>query len=80
MLMVGHINNLNNENHWQILWNFPLSQRVILFLWKLCSSSLPTCHALQDRHLLVDKECCLCHGGDETLDHLFLQYPFVRAI
>lgn len=48
--------------------------------WLLLHGKLPTCQYLQRLGINLDDECCLCNQAKETLDHLFFDCVYARAV
>ena len=65
---------------WKRLWCLRLSYKIIIFLWKICTNSLPIRTELHKRIPQIPPTCPLCQLHDETMKHLSLEYSMSRAI
>ena len=54
--------------------------KVLNFIWKLLHDSLPVFQKLRGRGIAASNVCLMCNEEEETVNHLFLQCPFARAI
>ena len=64
---------------WKILWNLPLPNKVLLFLWKLVNNFLPISTLLKSRNIQVPTICTFYDKEEETLSDLFLHCSFTIA-
>lgn len=58
------------------LWHIEAAPKVKLFLWRLCTRTLPTKALLTHRHLLEETHCPWC-GDEEMAMHAILACPRV---
>ncbi|XWS30075.1 hypothetical protein CRYUN_Cryun24cG0087200 [Craigia yunnanensis] len=65
---------------WKSLWSLKLPLKMIIFLWKICSNSLPVPFVLHRFIPNISPLCPLCPKEDETLEHLFVKCPMARAV
>ena len=65
---------------WQNLWRLKLPNKLLTFTWKLLHQALPVKTELNHRGIHCDATCILCTTHEETLNHLFLQCTFARAV
>ena len=65
---------------WKTLWKVPLPQKILLFVWKVLHSALPVRNTLIHRGINCFDTCPFCQKDGESLDHLFLNCPFSRAV
>ncbi|XP_048498128.1 uncharacterized protein LOC125496651 [Beta vulgaris subsp. vulgaris] len=74
--MLGKGCNLENfHNAWVELWSLEVSPNVLHFLWKLCTSILPTRALLFHRHLIEMVDCPWGYGDPESAHHAIFQCP-----
>ena len=66
--------------NWKALWQLPLPLRNIILLWKIIHRILPTVQLLNYRHISIPIQCNFCQQAPETVEHLFLQCSFARAV
>ena len=59
--------------NWQKLWPLPLSNKVLHFLWRLSTDSLPLHMKLQHGGMQVDTLCPVCFRLDEDGGHCFVK-------
>ncbi|XP_010667861.1 uncharacterized protein LOC104884854 [Beta vulgaris subsp. vulgaris] len=71
--MLGKRFNLEEFHEaWVLLWTVEASPKVRLFLWRICTGTLPTRALLKYRHMIDTNSCPWC-GEEETASHaLFL--------
>lgn len=65
---------------WKRMWTMKTIPKVCLFVWRICSNSLPTKDNLCRRGSIVDPMCGLCGEEVETIDHLLMQCPRVVPV
>ena len=65
---------------WKLFWKVKLPMKVLNFIWKLLHDSLPVFQKLRCRGIAASNVCLMCNEEEETVNHLFLQCPFARAI
>lgn len=65
---------------WKMLWKLKLPLKVLNFIWKLLHDSIPVFEKLRSRGISVSNVCLICNEEGESVNHLFLQCPFTRAI
>ena len=59
--------------NWQKLWLLPLPNKVLQFLWRLSTDSLPLRMKLRHRGMQVDTLCPVCFRLDEDGGHCFVK-------
>lgn len=64
---------------WVTLWKVEASPKVRLFIWRLCTSTLPTRALLAHRHLIEDVNYPWC-GEEETTTHVLFLCIRVREL
>lgn len=63
-----------------MIWKLHLPPKIRTFCWKFLHNGLPLGANLVSRGLNMDGLCTFgCHN-EETMDHLFLHCPIVRAV
>ena len=65
---------------WKIIWKVKLPMKILNFIWKLLHESLPVLTVLNNRGIVTPTCCLMCDQDDETINHLFLQCSFSRAV
>ncbi len=71
---------VHNHKLWNLLWKIKLSYKVLLFTWKILNKAIPVKDELNRRRIPCETTCCLCNYEEESIDHLFLQCNFARAV
>lgn len=66
--------------NWQKLWSLPLPNKVLHFLWRLSTDSLPLRMKLQHRGMQVDTRCPVCFRLDEDGGHCFIKCKKVKEV
>lgn len=64
---------------WETSWNLPTQMKLIIFIWKILNSALPTKATLKRRITSMDDICLLCCKDKEDVKHLFFHCECVRA-
>ncbi|XP_057249396.1 uncharacterized protein LOC130590838 [Beta vulgaris subsp. vulgaris] len=78
--MLGKMFNLDGFHEaWVKLWKVEVSPKVRLFLWRLCTGTLPTRALLHYRHML-EHNCCSWCGEEETVSHALFLCPRVTDL
>ncbi|XP_058768576.1 uncharacterized protein LOC131642328 [Vicia villosa] len=65
---------------WQQIWKIPVHTRVKNFLWRTARNILPTKHNLLKKGISLDPTCSLCNKDVESVQHLFLECDFAKAV
>lgn len=52
--------------------------KVALNLWRIRRKNLPTKDRLISREMIIEGDCLLCNGEQESIDHLFFQCDFSK--
>lgn len=71
---------VHNHKLWNLLWKIKLPHKVLLFTWKILNKAIPVKDEINRRGIPCETTCCLCNCEDESIDHLFLQWNFTRAV
>lgn len=66
--------------NWHKLWTLPLPSKVLHFLWRLSTHSLPLRTKLHNRGMKVDTRCPLCFRLDEDGGHCFIKCKNVKEV
>ncbi|KAM6593181.1 hypothetical protein CsatA_000884 [Cannabis sativa] len=64
---------------WKIAWNINVPPKVLHFLWRSLSETLPTKVQLASRHVPLDLQCPMCNFEDESIVHLLIQCSFAQS-
>ena len=76
-----HNTSLARQNSfWKVLWKLKLPHKILTFIWKIIHHAIPIKTELNTRGINCDPTCSLCNASNESLDHLFLQCSFARAL
>lgn len=65
---------------WKFLWSINLPPKNCLFTWKLLHKGIPCSDILNNHHLVSISSCPFGCDTQETINHLFFECPFSRAI
>jgi hypothetical protein len=65
---------------WHKIWSLPLPKKVLHFLWRLSTNSLPLRMKLHHRGMQVDTRCPLCFRLDEDGGHCFVKCKKVKHV
>lgn len=65
---------------WKKLWSLPLPNKVLHFLWRVATNSLPMRMKLKRRGMEVDTRCPLCFRFNEDGGHAFCKCKMVKPI
>lgn len=65
---------------WKKLWSMKVPGKVLNFLWRVCSSCLPTAVALTAKHVQMNVRCPWCHAGDEDDVHVLFSCEFAKSV
>uniref|UniRef100_A0A803PCK9 Reverse transcriptase domain-containing protein n=1 Tax=Cannabis sativa TaxID=3483 RepID=A0A803PCK9_CANSA len=75
----GNWLHFDDDSYWKRLWKIDVPSKVLHFLWKACSGSLPTKVQLSTKHVNVDLICPLCNVFYETIFHVLVGCRFAEA-
>ncbi|KAK6159609.1 hypothetical protein DH2020_006923 [Rehmannia glutinosa] len=64
---------------WKTIWKLKIQPKIKLFLWRNCSSSIPTPDNLA-RHGLTDSSPPICSSPDNSASHIFFSCPFPTSV
>jgi hypothetical protein len=65
---------------WRKIWKLTCPTKGKLLVWSILANKLPTWDNLQRRLFSGPGHCALCKSHLESVDHLFLQCPFVKEV
>ncbi|CAN6543407.1 unnamed protein product [Malus baccata var. baccata] len=65
---------------WNLVWSLPVPAKIRLFFWLSLHRGLATRAILFRMRVSFSPICPICKCQDETIEHLFLQCPWVTAI
>lgn len=65
---------------WPKLWSLPLRNKVLHFIWRLCTDSLPLCMKLQHKGMHVETRCPVCFRFDEDGGRCFIKCKKVKDV
>lgn len=60
---------------WHLLWSSTISPCVKHFIWRLVLNRIHTTDNLGTKGVVVDKLCKVCDSTEETVSHLFFDFP-----
>uniref|UniRef100_A0A803Q5Q9 Uncharacterized protein n=1 Tax=Cannabis sativa TaxID=3483 RepID=A0A803Q5Q9_CANSA len=69
----------DNSGFWHQLWQLKLPPKVLNFLWRASSNSLPTRFQLSSRHVPIDSTCPFCRAAPETTLHVLMRCQFAQS-
>jgi hypothetical protein len=70
----------NKSNRYQQIWKADCPVKLKLFFWLLVENRVLVWANLQARGWEGPSRCYLCQQQSETIPHLFIDCPFVRAV
>ncbi|XP_021753764.1 uncharacterized protein LOC110719168 [Chenopodium quinoa] len=65
---------------WVEIWGLEVSPKVRHFLWRLCTSTLPTRALLKARHVIDNAVCSWCGKEEETSSHILFDCERSREL
>ncbi|CAN6553756.1 unnamed protein product [Malus baccata var. baccata] len=65
---------------WNQVWNLPAPAKIRFFFWLSLHRGLASREILFRRRIAHSPCCPICNSQDETIEHIFLLCPWVRAI
>jgi ribonuclease HI len=68
------------HHNWKLLWKLKLPHKILTFTWKILHHALPLKTELNKRGINCANTCSLCNSITETMEHIFLQCSFARAV
>uniref|UniRef100_A0A2N9FJC4 laccase n=1 Tax=Fagus sylvatica TaxID=28930 RepID=A0A2N9FJC4_FAGSY len=68
------------HHNWKLLWKLKLPHKILTFTWKILHHALPLKTELNKRGINCANTCSLCNSTTETMEHIFLQCSFARAV
>ncbi|KAF4361076.1 hypothetical protein F8388_016885 [Cannabis sativa] len=72
-------NVLNNSGFWRQLWQLKLPPKVVNFLWRVSTNSLPTRFQLSTKYIPIDPRCPFCLAAPETALHVLVRCSFAQS-
>lgn len=72
------IEEVQQSNGWNRLWNLGIPHKVRVFLWRFCRNTLPIRILLRGRGVPAPLSCSKCIGEVEHLRHVFFECRFAR--
>lgn len=70
----------NNVVRWAGIWKLEIPPKSKIFLWQVCTNSLPTALNLRKKHVDCPITCILCQKEYETAKHLFADCDLAKAV
>ena len=65
---------------WNMIWSLNVPPKVHTFIWRACSTCLPTQDNLLRYRVRVDPTCEMCKQEPETTSHVLWTCPFARNV
>ncbi|XP_060968349.1 uncharacterized protein LOC133035923 [Cannabis sativa] len=69
----------DNSGIWRLLWQLQLPPKVLNFLWRASTNSLPTRLNLSTKHVPIAVMCSFCLATPETTMHVLAQCSFAKS-
>uniref|UniRef100_A0A2N9F1N7 Reverse transcriptase zinc-binding domain-containing protein n=1 Tax=Fagus sylvatica TaxID=28930 RepID=A0A2N9F1N7_FAGSY len=69
-----------NHSFWKSLWGVAVPNKIKVFMWRACKSSLPTKANLFSRGVLSSCTCPVCHDENETIFHTLWDCQYARTV
>uniref|UniRef100_A0A803NVY9 Reverse transcriptase zinc-binding domain-containing protein n=1 Tax=Cannabis sativa TaxID=3483 RepID=A0A803NVY9_CANSA len=69
----------NNSRFWCQLWHLKLPPKVVNFLWRVSTNSLPTRFQLSTKNIPIDPRCPFCLVAPETALHVLVRCSFAQS-
>ncbi|KAG8367107.1 hypothetical protein BUALT_Bualt16G0038200 [Buddleja alternifolia] len=63
---------------WKRFWKAPIHERFKMFLWRILVKAIPSGAHLHKIIPEIDPICIMCHGEEETEEHVFIKCPAAR--
>ncbi|KAF4363009.1 hypothetical protein F8388_020525 [Cannabis sativa] len=67
------------DSFWNRIWKLKITERLKMFLWKLCKDILPFGSRLS-RIFGNNNSCVICGEVDDSAQHLFWKCPLAKAV
>ncbi|KAF4404367.1 hypothetical protein G4B88_014823 [Cannabis sativa] len=64
---------------WRLLWQLQLPPKVLNFMWRASTNSLPTRFNLSTKHVPIAATCLFCLAAPETILHVLVQCSFAQS-
>lgn len=65
---------------WKMVWNLAAPAKIRLLVWLSLHRGLATRYNMFRMRVSLSPICPICNGHEETIEHLFLQCPWVNVI
>ena len=62
------------------IWHLNILHKLKCFIWLTCTKKINTWDTLCKKGWNGPNRCCLCNRDAETVEHLFVGYPFVKKM
>lgn len=69
-----------SEKIWRAIWGSKVSQKIKMFMWKLCLNILPVKENLRKKRVDPNGICPICLIEQETMEHTFLLCSWTRPV
>ncbi|KAM6563495.1 hypothetical protein CsatB_023493 [Cannabis sativa] len=69
----------DSSRFWQLLWQLQLPPKVLNFLWRASTNSLPTRFHLSIKYLPIAATCPFCLAAPETTLHVLVRCSFAQS-
>ena len=67
------------HSFWKSVWGMTVPNKIKMFMWRACNSSLPTKTNLFNRGVLSSSSCPVCQDEAKTILHIFWNCPYARS-
>lgn len=69
-----------DQRFWKDLWRTCATPKIVIFLWRVMSNSIPSKSNLFKRKTVTDPRCSICNEEVESVEHIFLLCPWTRRV
>lgn len=76
----NHSSDITSAYLWKFVWKLEVPPKVRSFIWKTLHAALATMENLYRRRSSPSPLCPICKTQEESVEHLFLQCPWVEVV